>query len=68
MACSIPREGTWVWEMELDEGGSNGNGGDGDGVIQGGKGDARPRRLHLEEKRIMSNAVLLASVRCQECQ
>ncbi len=70
MACSMPGEGTWVWEMELDDGGSGGNsnGRDGDGVLQRGKGDARPRRLRPEEKRIVSNAVLLAMVRCWEHQ
>ncbi len=54
--------------MELDDGGgcSNSNGGDRDGVVQGGKGDAGLRRLHPEEKRIMSNKVLLAMVSCQE--
>jgi hypothetical protein len=68
MACSMPGEGMWVWEMELDDGsgGSNSNGRDGDGVVQGGKGDARSRRLHPEEKRIMFNVVLLAMVRCRE--
>jgi hypothetical protein len=54
----------------LDDGGSGGNsnGRDGDGVLQRGKGDARPRRLRPEEKRIVSNAVLLAMVRCWEHQ
>jgi hypothetical protein len=35
VACSTPGEGTWVWEMELDDsrGGGNGDGGDRDGVI-----------------------------------
>ncbi len=68
MACSTPREGMWVWEMELDDssGGGDGKGGDGDRVVQGGKETVRPRRLRKEEKRIMSNAVLLAMVCCQE--
>jgi hypothetical protein len=68
MACSTPGEGTWVREMKLDDsgGGGDGNGGDGDGVVCGGKGDARPRRLCQEEKRIVSNAVLLMMVRCWE--
>jgi hypothetical protein len=68
MACSMLGEGMWVWEMELDDsgGGGNSNGRDRDGVVQGGKGDARPRRLHPEEKRIVSNAVLLAMVCCRE--
>ncbi len=70
MACSMPGEGMWVWEMELDDGSSsgngNGNGRDRDGVIQGGKGDTRPRRSRPDEQRIVSNPVLLAMVRCRE--
>ncbi len=68
MACSTPGEGTWVWEMELDDGGGGGNSGgrDGDGVVRRGKGDTRSRRLHPEDKRIVSNVVLLAMVCCRD--
>ncbi len=70
VACSTPGKGMWVWEIELDDGGgsSNSNGGDGDGVVQGGKGDMRPRRLHPKKKCIVSNTVLIAMVRCWEHQ
>jgi hypothetical protein len=40
MACSMPGEDMWVWEVELDDGGGSGNsnGGDEDGVVWRGRG------------------------------
>ena len=66
MACSAPADGTRVWELELDNGGDDDDDDDGGGVgvVRGGGGDGRPRRSRVEEELVVSNAVLLAMVRC----
>jgi hypothetical protein len=70
VACSTPADGTFVWEMILDDDDDDGGGGgtdDGGGMIAAGGGDAtRPRRSRMEEERVVSNAVLLAMLRCRE--
>lgn len=65
MACSAPGDGTRVWELELDNGDDDDDGGGG-GVVRGGGGDGKPRRSRVEEEMVVSNAVLLAMVRCRE--
>ncbi|KAL3808061.1 hypothetical protein ACHAXA_007182 [Cyclostephanos tholiformis] len=65
VACSTPVDGTLVWELILAD---NNDYGDEDGkrMVMEENWDARQRRSRMEEERVVSNAVLLAMLHCQQ--
>jgi nicotinic acid mononucleotide adenylyltransferase len=57
IACSTVRDGTWVWELELDNG---------SGRIVDIPSNINGRRTRPEEEVVISNVILLAMIRYRE--